>query len=130
MNKEINLKVNFITFYKFYVTEHMKAITIEEMKDIYKEKKKFDAISIPTDLIGSIDYGKKERAINEKVRRIERQLENISIECDNTAMDIFIDRYINNKRINYISCKYNICRTTVYNILNKAKKSFAKKGII
>lgn len=108
----------------------MKAITIEEMKDIYEEKKKFDAISIPTDLIGSIDYGMKERAINEKVRRIEQQLENISIECDNTAMDIFIDRYINNKRINYISCKYNICRTTVYNILNKAKKSFMKKGII
>lgn len=108
----------------------MKAITIEEMKDIYKEKNKFDSVSAPTDLIGSINYSMKERAINEKIRRIEQQLENISIEWDNTTMDIFIDRYINNKKINCISYKYNICRSTVYNILNKAKKSFTKNCII
>ena len=102
----------------------MESILIEETKDIYEEKKKFDAIAIPTDLIGSIDYSIKERAINEKVRRIEQQLENISIECGNTAMDIFIDRYINNKRVEYLVYKYNISRTTVYNMLRKAKKSF------
>lgn len=100
-------------------------IKATDIKAIYKEKAKIDNMDKPKDIIQELEHNRKVREINDKVFQIDKQLNEIDIEFkDNLYLDLFIDKYINGKKIIQLMYEYNLSRSTLYKKLEKARKVF------